>query len=312
MTLSLSTSFIASELDDSRQLVKILKHLGVHAVELEYRLKSKLFQELKATLRSERITVTSLHNYCPFPGIIPKARPSGDYFRLSSPDAEERKLAVQWTAKTIQQAHELEASTVVLHCGAVAMDSYHADIYKLCCKDGKQSDEFNALLKTNIEQRENKKAPFINALLFSLDQLLNIADKYQILLGIENRYHYLELPDLNETAFLLKKFEGGPIGYWHDTGHGHVREQLGLGRQQQWLERFAQKLVGMHVHDAKGFKDHLAPGTGNIDFSKLLPKSDSNYPVVLELAPGTGIKDIEAGVNYLRNILATCRKGPLD
>jgi len=98
---------------------------------------------------------------------------------------------------------------------------------------------------------------------------------------------------------LLHTFDGGPIGYWHDCGHAHAQELFGLATQQQWLQRFRENLVGMHLHDAQGLRDHLPPGSGEIDLPEAVKALDSQQPAVIELAPGTGLGDIEKGMAYL-------------
>ena len=42
-------------------------------------------------------------------------------------------------------------------------------------------------------------------------------------------------------------------------------------RHRDYLERYQQNLLGLHLHDIKGTQDHLAPGTGDFDFSVLKP-----------------------------------------
>ena len=126
--LSLSTSFRALDVDDPEAFVVYLQRLGVPGVELEYRLTDRFFAGMRATLRTSGLQVTSIHNYFPFPTRFETLRPGGDLFLLSSPDREARQRAVNWTARTIEAANDLEAGVVVLHCGKVEMD---AEIRKL-------------------------------------------------------------------------------------------------------------------------------------------------------------------------------------
>ncbi|MBW2138526.1 MAG: TIM barrel protein [Deltaproteobacteria bacterium] len=92
------------------------------------------------------------------------------------------------------------------------------------------------------------------------------AESEGIGLGIENRYYYYELPTLDNLRTIFEEFEGSPIGYWHDTGHAHANEVLGIIRRGELLEAYGGRLLGIHVHDARGLEDHLVPGAGEIDF----------------------------------------------
>lgn len=300
--LALSTSWISNALDGPHRLVSELNAVAVDAVELEYRLGRSLFENLKKPLREAGIRVVGLHNYCPNPEVIPNAPPSGDYFRLSALDSEERKLAVQWTIRTIEQAHDVEAAYVVLHCGLVEMDRGDKTILKLVRTAEKDDQPLQRFLERKMALREQLKGPFLDALLFSLDTLIKAAEKYRITLGIENRYHYYELPGHTEFHRIFETFEGGPIGYWHDCGHAHAAETLGLIAQHQLLEAHGGRLVGIHLHDALGLDDHRAPGTGEIDFSLLTPYLTPDLPVVIELAPGTRRAELEQAVTNARAI----------
>lgn len=302
--LALSTSWISNTLDNPNHLVRELNSVAVTEVELEYRLGRSLFENLKKPLREAGIRVVGLHNYCPNPGVIPKIPPSGDYFRLSATDSEERKLAVQWTMRTIEQAHDVEAVYVVLHCGRVEMNSDNNIIRELVRNTEHDVEPLRRFLDQQAAVREQRKAPYLDALLFSLDSLVPAAEKYRITLGIENRYHFHELPGQAEFDRIFKTFAGGPIGYWHDCGHAHAAETLGLISQQQLLAEQGSRLVGIHLHDALGLDDHRAPGTGEIDFSMLDSYLAPDLPVVIELAPGSSREEL---VQAVINAGAMCK-----
>jgi len=43
-------------------------------------------------------------------------------------------------------------------------------------------------------------------------------------------------------------------------------ENLGFFSHQEWLIRFAPRIVGTHLHDITGIRDHMVPGSGQIDW----------------------------------------------
>ncbi len=95
--------------------------------------------------------------------------------------------------------------------------------------------------------------------------------KKGVFLGIENRFHFHEIPDFEEIGLILKTFQGAYIRYWHDVGHARVQENLGIIGHNDLLEAYSEKIIGIHLHDVRGLKDHLAPGQGEIDYEEIKP-----------------------------------------
>ncbi|NNF97748.1 MAG: sugar phosphate isomerase/epimerase [Desulfobacteraceae bacterium] len=302
MKLALSTSCFAGLDSGPDQMIGLLDDLCIRHVEIEYRINAAQFHSLVFELKRAGVNVTSLHNYCPFPALIPGRAPSGDYFRLSSPDREERSLAVQWTTRTLEQAHELEAGVVVLHTGAVDMPVDRDLIEWMVSNRTEHPEKFNQWRTQQLDHREQSRGPILDSLLLCLDRLIPIAEKYGIRLGIENRYHLHELPSLEEMHTILLEFRGAPVGYWHDAGHAHMLELLGIYDTGQWLSQLGESLCGIHLHDAVGSSDHLPPGDGEIDFTSLTPFVKTEIPLVMELAPGTDSAGITRGAAAAKSL----------
>ncbi len=111
------------------------------------------------------------------------------------------------------------------------------------------------------------RGPYLESVFLSLDQLSRVGEKRGIILGVENRYHYHEIPDFEEIGLILERFSGRSIRYWHDTGHAHVLESLGILEPGSLLTSYAPFSAGIHIHDAIGTDDHWAPGKGEVDFT---------------------------------------------
>jgi sugar phosphate isomerase/epimerase len=140
--------------------------------------------------------------------------------------------------------------------------------------------------------------------LASLDRLVSVAEKQGVLLGLENRYHYHELPGLDDFRVIFEKFKGAPIGYWHDTGHAHANEILGLIPKNALLQNYADQLIGVHLHDAVGLDDHIVPGSGEIDFNRLKPYLKENTIKVIELKPGIPESRVFKGIQFIREMIS--------
>ena len=68
----------------------------------------------------------------------------------------------------------------------------------------------------------------------------------------------------------------------------------------QLLKALGPHLVGLHLHDARALEDHLPPGSGEMDLTALTGYLEDGVPAVIELAPGTSLDQVAAGVNWVR------------
>jgi sugar phosphate isomerase/epimerase len=296
---ALSTSFASGRFTDGEALLAALEEFDIAGIELEYRISEKVFHQMKPLLMRFRLKVVSVHNFFPIPGVIKTGKGAGDLFLLSHPDREERLNAVKWTLRTIEHAHELESDVVVLHCGRVEMEPGIGKLHEFYRSGQIESDEAQAFIAKMIDYRNCKKPRHIDALLFSLDRLIRAAERYHVILALENRYHYHELPGTDDFLTIFNELDGAPLGYWHDTGHAHVNEVLSMGKTDTLLNMNRDRLVGVHLHDAIGLDDHLPPGTGDIDFPKILTGLKPDAIKVIELKTGTGDFDIAAGIEHI-------------
>jgi sugar phosphate isomerase/epimerase len=221
---------------------------------------------------------------------------------LSSTDEDERQRAVRYTIRTIENAEEMEAGAVILHLGRVEMpgvtptlsERYHGG-------KRKEKEPLNAI-EDQKKERASRQRKYFDAVLRSLDVLNREAGKRGISLGVENRYHFHEIPNFEEIGTILGEFQGGNIGYWHDVGHATAQENMGLTVQSELLDAYSDQLVGIHLHDAKGLDDHLAPGSGEVDFKKIFSFLKPSHIKILEIHPKVDRADLIRGIDYIKAI----------
>ena len=296
--IGLSTVWTSATSSSGRALLATILDIGFDAVELEYRITINVFRELLPCLFAHRIKVLSLHNYVPLPETIPRDQASADFFPLSSLDKETRKEGIDCTLKTLETAHSLEVPVIVVHLGCVETDLPRTGLQTLFRTDA-WGDEGAALLEKEREERQRHAARHLDCVLSSLDKILRRAEDLQVTVGIENRYYYQEIPSFEEIDHILQIFEGAPIGYWHDTGHAAVQETLAIVSQQDLLERFGPRMVGIHLHDARGVADHLPPGQGDIDMALVARHLPDTAVRILEIHPPATGDEILAGLQHL-------------
>jgi sugar phosphate isomerase/epimerase len=302
--LALSTSWQSGGTVTAEGMFASLKNLEISAIELSYRISEDFYREMQNPLKRSGLKVVSVHNYFPIPSVKLASKGSGDLFLLSNQDDEERQRAIRYTLKTIKHAAELGAAAVVLHCGLVEMNHEMQALYQYVNLNRLDSKEAQIFIHNKLKERDRRKPGHMDSLLTSLDRLVSVAEKQGVLLGLENRYHYHELPGLDDFEVIFDKFRGAPIGYWHDTGHAHANESLGIIPRGSLLQAYATRLIGIHLHDAVGLDDHIPPGSGEIDFTALKPFLKTDTIKVFELKPGIPASEVSEGIRFMRQKLS--------
>ncbi len=302
--LAISTSWQSGGSATAEGMLAALKDLDISGIELSYRISEGFYQDMKNPLRRSGLKVVSVHNYFPIPSARSDSKGSGDLFLLSSSDNEERQNAIRFTIRSIEHAGELGAAAVVLHCGLVQMNPEMQVLYRFFNSHRLDSKEAQTFIREKLAERDRHQPEHLENLLYSLDRLLPVAEKQGVLLGLENRYHYHELPGLDDFGEIFTRFEGAPIGYWHDTGHAHANETLGLIPRQSLLQSYAGQIIGVHLHDAIGLDDHIPPGSGEIDFKGLTSFLKTDTIKVIELKPGIPVPEVIEGIRFIREILS--------
>jgi sugar phosphate isomerase/epimerase len=229
----------------------------------------------------------------------------GDLFLLSSTDKDQRLKAIVYSEKTLTQARKLGARAVVFYLGHVDMPNL-SDTYRRLYGEGKLGKHEGAafLDEQQFVRRTNHRAN-LDAVLFSLEKLNKVAGALGIYVGIENRYHFYEIPDFYEIGILLEKFAGGKVRYWHDVGHAHAQEALGILRHKDLLEAYSDKLVGIHFHDAQGLDDHLPPGEGEIYFEQITSFLRPSTIKILEINRRVERQALLKGIAHMKKFFDT-------
>lgn len=300
---ALSTSWWSVGSVAVEEMMAAFRALDIAGIELSYRISENFYQKLREPLKHSDLKVVSIHNFFPIPPVKKGLKGGGDLFQLSSQVDEERQRAITHTIKTIGHAAEMGAAAVVLHCGFVEMNHEVKVLYQYFNSNRLDSEEAQIFIQNKLRERDYQKQRHMDSLLASLDRLIPVAEKQGVLLGLENRYHYHELPGPDDFEVIFDTFKGAPIGYWHDTGHAHANECLGIIPGESLLQTCAARLIGVHLHDAVGLDDHIPPGSGEIDFAALKPFLNSDTIKVIELKPGIPALEVSEGIRFVQKRL---------
>jgi sugar phosphate isomerase/epimerase len=302
MGLALSTSWNAYRHTDARSMLFEIRQLGFRYVELSFNLTQSMLDEIPGIASDLGLKITSLHNYCPIPEGLKREEALPDCYSIASLSPEERNLAIKYTKRTIDTAISLGASAVVLHCGRVEIEDRTRELISLYKNRANAPGKFNELKSVFIKERSRGSGDFLNSALYSREELNAYSQKTGILLGIENRFYYREIPSFEETGIILNKFKGGNIFYWHDTGHAKIMQDLGLTEDKEYLKAYGTNLAGIHLHDVIGCLDHQPLGKGEVNFLDFKQYLKKDTLKVIEVHKPAASEDIKESRKLLEEV----------
>jgi sugar phosphate isomerase/epimerase len=260
-TVALSTMWGIGQFDHLADFFAAGQQIGVQQFELNHKVNSAML----AGLDLARYRIGSVHEPCP--ADISAGTLDDRNWLISAPDEECRRQGVRAVQRSIDLARELGARAVVVHAGKVDVDSQlEKTLWRLFEAGQAQTPPYNEAKDRLMTARAAQAEANLEAVQRSLVELAEYAGRLGIRLGIENRYHYREIPLLDELGRLLEAVGDEQVGFWYDVGHAHALERLGFYAHEAWLQRYASRMIGVHLHDVIGLKDHQAPGSGEVDW----------------------------------------------
>jgi len=260
---SLSTMWIVKRDEPFDSFFPRCFDLGFSHQELNH----SVTEEMLASVDPAYLRISSVHE--PSPCNTPRKVRQAEGIHISAVDERLRSTAVKWLRGSIRCAAKLGASSVVVHSGEVPVGKDLEQRMLALIADGGPGSEERSELKRRFEKvRSEAAAPHLDAVRRSLLEVVQEAETLGVRLGIENRDHVYEIPSFEETEELLD-LRPGTIEYWHDVGHAERLEHLGFHSHPEWLKTYGSRMIGIHLHDYDGHRDHIAPGLGNVDWGRV-------------------------------------------
>ena len=300
--LSLSTSWNAIRHQDGASIVAEMKQLGFESMEVNYQVSATQLADIERSVARGDIEVSSLHNIVPLPEGA-DVNTAHRLFPFTSPDPVERGKSVVLAKGTIDRAVDLKAKAVVLHLG----ESWEAPLSEMeilylnaKLKGYQNQEKIEEMRQKLVSLRKEYSGLAIERISECLRAIIPYAEEREVRLGFENRYWYTQFPNADEMDILLREFSSPQVGLWFDLGHAATQEYLGFQKKNEILERFGDRMVGVHLMDCIRNSDHLPPGKGNYDFAGLASHLKPDNPQVLEMALFVRADDIKKGVAVLQ------------
>lgn len=264
--LALSTMFAQqARFDDGAAFARFAAEAGYDAIEISHSTKADKLQQI---IESAALPITSVHQ--PAPWVRHHDGRGNSHCNLAAVDPGERKAAVDHAVESIGWAARIGVDRLVVHLGQVGdepeMFPEELEMRRMYDSGGAEEPRFGELRDAAIRKRRGQREPYLAAAKRSLAELVRAAEPDGIAIGLENRYHYHEIPLVDEYEELLDGFPLQQAGYWHDVGHAEVLDRLGFVDKRAWLDAHAKRTIGAHLHDVLGIGDHRAPGDGDVDW----------------------------------------------
>ena len=303
--LALSTAWFKQSEGSLDDLFALLIEQGFHAFELNHEVHPLDLDEFNQIIAHHRFEITSLHNVC-----SPLADPLGPDSRygdnIAALDEAARRQGVTHLRSTAETALQLGAKAVVIHAGTVLEaqnDPDYSSLRRAYAAGEIERDIVSREMQARYSRRRELGRPYLKQLLRSLREVC--PEFPSLRFGLESRYHYYSLPDIDEMDYVLDALDMNNVGYWHDCGHAQVQENLGLCRHEEWLRRNRGRLVGIHLHGmGDPVHDHYAPAPGNMPYEMIGRYLSDDTVRVLELASFNDLADIVVGRDYLEEMFA--------
>jgi sugar phosphate isomerase/epimerase len=291
-------------------MLREMADLGFSRVELSHGIRITLVPGILKAVEEGVVKVGSTHNFCPLPMGAFQAAPN--FFQPSSADSRERDQWERQTRRSIDFAAQVGASLLVCHLGSVKYlwlePDRHMAAYRAAHPDAVKSGNkaYRALVDKALAKLRRRMPPYWQRTQDCIRSVLDYASEKNVHLGLENREAFEELPvDADFPDFLAGMPAPSPAGYWHDVGHAHLKEGMGLIDHRRQLEDNASRLLGFHLHDVDSEgHDHQPIGSGSVDFGMVSQFWRPEHIFVIELSPRVTQEGLLASKAKVEGLLA--------
>ncbi len=297
-----STCWNSSRHKDGAAMCAEIRELGFEYIEASHGLSISMMPGVIKAVERGEIRVAGVHNFCPAPMEVMVDAPDAYTFTSHRPEVRER--AMNLSKETLRVAARLGAQYVVLHMGAVELMVRQKPTRELerRLRHGEIWTREYAQRKGELVRKRMRLAPlYYERARAALHELAKLAEKLNLVLGVEGRSHFEQVPGELEMPRLMQEFADCPhVRYWHDFGHIQRKHNLLLLNHSQYLQGLQPYLYGGHVNDVQWpSRDHRAPFMGGcVDFEHLVPAYFTReMPLTWELSSSvTREKILEAKV----------------
>jgi len=210
-------------------------------------------------------------------------------------DESHRREGVRFAKETLDVARRVGAGAIIMHGGLIPMPdamAFQGAILQ-CLDEGTEFVRLRERLDEFTEQRRELAGPSLDALAASLAELCEYAPDVNV--ALETPYWMTSIPHGDEFEQMFDRVAAPNLRYWHDVGHTYLLDRIGFIDAAAQLDRYRDRLAGVHLHDIRGMHDHQPPGTGEFDFGSLVNALGPDVLRVIEVHSEQSPKAVKRG-----------------
>jgi putative hydrolase of the HAD superfamily len=292
---SLSTMWALKNFPTLADFFEAACRMGFARIELNHKVTTPMLEGINLS----QYQFSSVHEPCP--ADMGEDELKKRDWLISSTDKANRIEGVNAMKRSIDIARRVGASAIVIHAGHTTPDhdKLEKKLRELLDAGQRDSDEYRVVHARMLEVRAEHVTASFAAVRKSILELLAYVAPSRICLGLENRYHYLEHPSPDELGILLDLAGPEQLGFIYDIGHAETLSRLGFYPKNEWLERFAPRIIGAHLHDVITTADHYAAGLGDADFDTVAAFLPENAFRTCEFQESNTPEQVKAGLKFL-------------
>lgn len=292
--ISLSSMWGIKKFSSLKDFCTATLRMGYKYIELNHQVNSSMLESLDL----KQYSFSSVHEPCPYDLSVDIMK-ERDWL-LSSLDENNRRQGLDAIKQSIDFAAKINSSVVVVHCGHMPGFRKVEDGMRAMFQPGaSQTGDYINIKKHLQMTRADVFGSGFEMVKKSIRELLDHAARSRICLGLENRYHFMEFPSPDDLEELLNLGTPDRIGFVYDVGHAQALDRLGFFPAEEWLERFATRIVEIHLHDVRGITDHLAPGLGEVNFKKIARYLPAHAIRTVEVGHHNSVEQLRSGLRVL-------------
>lgn len=301
-SLALSTMWMQHRFEHVTEFTAAARGLGFGGIEVSH----IVTPDMLAGADVKSLGIRSVHFPAPLAS-SPFGQPAEAL--LSSTDANARRWAVVQGYGSIDLAAAAGAGAVCLHLGETPATRHLEWALAQRFLGGQHNSAYYAAALAEVQaDRARVAGPALDAAQRSLEELAAYARPRSVRLGIESRVQHWQIPTFDELGRLLADSDPDVVGFWYDCGHVQVLHNLGVHDHDAWLAAYASRIVGVHLHDVAGLRDHLLPGLGELDFAHIMDAVPRAAVLTCELDWYYTPEEIVAGASHIAGNQVTAAK----
>lgn len=219
--------------------------------------------------------------------------------QLGHTDPELRERALNSVRRHVRIATQYGCPTVILRGCEVEDADLNRRAIRLQARIEQEevTEELAAEVCEFVAEVQKKGQPQVEHLCRSIHTLT--AEFPDTRFALEPGLHFHDLLNFEAVGWALDDLSRQGLGYWHDTGRIHLRQEAGLPSQGQWLDSYGDRMIGVHLQDAAEHEAEMPPGLGEVDFPMIVSYLPKDAERVLEINPRHGRAEILAAIQFL-------------